>query len=114
MLLIRLNNITKQENEIVREFHDKFESLVQKIPVSHHPLDNFLLFLYTKAFTGQMSFLLRDKAPKTIQEAQEVATRIEDNLSSSRVEPFSAPRVRIDATPKIVHNVEPTSDIGAS
>ena len=76
ILLIRLNNLTKQENETVREFHDKFESLVQKILVSHHPSDNFLLFLYTKAFTGQMGFLLRDKAPKTIQEAQEVATRI--------------------------------------
>jgi hypothetical protein len=61
-----------------------------------------------------MGFLLRDKAPKTIQEAQEVATRIEDNLSSSRVEPFSSPRVKIDAKPKIVHNVEPTSDIGTS
>jgi hypothetical protein len=49
MLLIWLNNITKPENEIVREFHDKFERLVQKIPVSHHPSNNFLLFLYTKA-----------------------------------------------------------------
>jgi len=114
MLLIRLNNITKQENETVREFNDKFESLVQKVPVSHHPSDNFLLFLYTKAFTGQMGFLLKDKAPKTIQEAQEVATRIEDNLSSSRVEPFFAPRIKIDAKPKIFHNAMPTSDIGAS
>jgi hypothetical protein len=69
MLLIRINNITKQENERIREFHDKFESLVQKIPVSHHRSDNFLLFLYTKDFTRQMGFLLRDKAPKTIQEA---------------------------------------------
>jgi hypothetical protein len=114
MLLIRLNNITKPENETVREFHDKFERLVQKIPVSHHPSDNFLLFLYTKAFTGQIGFLLRDKAPRTIQEAQEMATKIEDNLSSSKIEPFSAPRVKIDAKPKVVHNVESTSDIGAS
>jgi hypothetical protein len=29
MLLIRLNNITKVENETVREFHDKFERLIQ-------------------------------------------------------------------------------------
>ena len=61
-----------------------------------------------------MGFILRDKAPKIIQEAQEVATRIENNLLSSRVEPFSAPRVKIDVKPKIVHNVEPTSDISAS
>jgi hypothetical protein len=58
MLLIRLNIITKPKNETIREFHDKFESLVQKIPVSNHPSDNFLLFIYTKTFTGQMGFLL--------------------------------------------------------
>jgi hypothetical protein len=70
---------------------------MQKIPVSHHPSYSFLLFLYTKAFIGQLGFLLRDKAPKTIQEAQEVATRIEYNLSSSRFEPFSTPRVIMDS-----------------
>jgi hypothetical protein len=67
MLLIRLNNITKSENETVREFHDKFERLVQKISVSYHPSNNFLLFIYNKASTGKIGFLLKDKAPKTIQ-----------------------------------------------
>jgi hypothetical protein len=43
---------------------------MQKIPVSHHPSDSFLLFLYTKDFIGQLGYLLKDKAPKTIQEAQ--------------------------------------------
>jgi hypothetical protein len=114
MLLIRLNRITKAENEIVREFHDKFERLIQQIPESHHPSSNFLLFLYTKDFTGQIGFLLRNKAPRTIQEAHEMATKIEDNLSLSRVEPFSTPRVKMDAKPKVVHNDESISDIGAS
>jgi hypothetical protein len=81
--------------------------------MSYHPSDNFLLFLYTKAFTGQMGFLLRDKPPKKIKEAQEVAAKIEYNLSSSRFEPISAPRVKIDAKPKVVHNAKSTSDIGA-
>jgi hypothetical protein len=114
MLLIRLKNLIKQENEIVRDFHDKFETLMQNIPVSHHPSDSFLRFLYSKAFTGQLGYLLRDKNLQTIQESQELDTRIEDNLSSSRFEPFSAPRVRMDTKPKIVHNVEPTLDISAS
>jgi hypothetical protein len=69
MLLIRMNNLTKKENETVIEFHDKFENLMQKIPMSHHPLDSFLLFLYTKAFTRQLGYILRDKSPKTIQES---------------------------------------------
>jgi hypothetical protein len=49
-----------------------------------------------------------------IQESQEIATRIEYNLLSSKIEPFSTPRVRMDTKPKIVHNVEPALDISAS
>ena len=71
------------------------------------------MFIYTKAFTGQRGYLLRDKTPQMIQESQELAIGIVDNLSSSRVEPFSSPRVRMDTKPKIVHNVEPTLDISA-
>jgi hypothetical protein len=108
MLLIRLNKLVKQENEIVREFHDKFETLLQNIHLSHQHSASFLLFIYTKAFIGHLGYLLRDTNPQRIQEVQELATRIEDNLSSSRIEPFSAPRVRMDTKPKIVHNVEPT------
>jgi hypothetical protein len=114
MLLIRINNITKVKNETVREFHDKFERLIQQIPPSHHPSNNFILFLYTRAFTGKIGFLLRDKAPRTIQEAQEMATKIEINLSSSQVEPFSARRVKMDSKTKVVHNDESPSDIDAS
>jgi hypothetical protein len=88
--------------------------LVKNIPLSYHPSDNFLFFLYTKSFTRQIGFLLREKDPKTIQESQEMDTSIQDNLSSSKVEPFSDSRVKKYAKPKLVHNVESTSDIGAS
>ena len=114
MLLTRLNNLWKQENETIREFHSRFETLLQKIPVNHHPTNSFLLYIYTKAFTGQLGYLLRDKNPQTIQEAQELATKIEDNLHSSKIEPFSNPKVKMDTKPKIVHNAEPSSDICAS
>ena len=59
-----------------------------------------------------MGFLLKDKAPRTIQEAHEVTTRIKNNLSSSKVEFFSAPRVETDTKDKMIHNVEATSDVG--
>jgi hypothetical protein len=32
MMLKRLNNLVKQENETVREFHDKFETLFSGEP----------------------------------------------------------------------------------
>jgi hypothetical protein len=58
ILLMRLNCLTKVENETVQEFHDKFERIVQQIPVSHHPSSSFLTFLYTKAFSGQSKIFL--------------------------------------------------------
>jgi hypothetical protein len=115
MLLTRLNTLWKQENETIREFHTRFETMLQKIPVSHHPANNFLVYIYTKAFTSQLGYLLGDKKkPQTIQDAQELATKIEDNLHSSKIEPFSNPRAKIDTKPKIVHSVEPSSNICAS
>jgi hypothetical protein len=43
MLLTGLNSLWKHENETIREFHTKFKTLLQKISVSHHPTDNFLV-----------------------------------------------------------------------
>jgi hypothetical protein len=114
MLLTRLNNLAKYENESIREFHTRFETLLQRIPASHHPKDDYLVHVYTRSFNGQLGYLLRDKNPQSIQEAQELATKIEGNLLSSKIEPFANPRGRIDTKPKIVHNVEPTSDLCTS
>jgi hypothetical protein len=114
MLLTRLNSLWKHENESIREFHTRFETLLQKILVSHHRTDNFLVYIYAKDFTGQLGYLLRDKNPKTIQEAQELATNIEGNLHSTKIEPFSNPRCKTNIMPKTVHNTEPISDICAS
>jgi hypothetical protein len=67
MLIIRFNNLMKWENETIRKFHNTFETLLQKIPVGHHPSPSFLLFIYTKDFTGQLGYLLKDKNPQMIQ-----------------------------------------------
>jgi hypothetical protein len=109
MLLTRLNNLAKYENESIREFHTRFETLLQRIPTSHHLKDDYLVHVYTRSFNGQLGYLLRDKNPQSIQESQELATKIEGNLLSSNIEPFGNPRGRIDTKPKIVHNAEPAS-----
>jgi hypothetical protein len=84
---------------------------LQRIPTSQHPKDDYLVHVYTRYFNGQLGYLLRDKNPQSIQEAQELATKIEGNLLSSKIEPFANPRGRIDTKPKIVHNVDPTSNL---
>jgi hypothetical protein len=56
MLLARLNDIKKSENEIVREFNAKFERFLQQIPKSYHPRGDYLIFLYAKAFSRENWF----------------------------------------------------------
>jgi hypothetical protein len=114
ILLTRLKKLAKYENESIRKFHTRFETLLQIIPPSHHLKDDYLIHVYTRSFNGQLECLLRDKHPQSIQEAQELATKIEGNLLSSNIEPFANLRGRIDTKPKIVHNVEPTSDLCTS
>jgi hypothetical protein len=88
--------------------------LLQRIHASHHPKDDYLVHIYTRSFNGQLGYLLREKKPQSIQEAQELATKIEGNILSSKIEPFANLRGRIDTKQKIVHNAEPTSDLYAS
>jgi hypothetical protein len=114
MLLTRLNNLAKYENESIREFHTRFETLLQNIPASHHSKDDYLVHIYTKYFNGQLGYLLREKNPQSIQESQELATKIEENLLLSKIEPFANPRGKMDTKPKLVHSVEPTSDLCSS
>jgi hypothetical protein len=114
ILLTRLNTLWKHENESIQEFHTRFETLLQNIPASHHPKDDYLVHTYTKSFNGQLGYLLRDKNPQSIQEAQNLATRIEANLFSSKIDPFTNPRVKMGTKPKLVRNDEATSDLCAS
>ena len=69
MLLTRLNILVRHENESIREFHTRFEALFQRIPPSHHLKDDYLVHIYTRSFSGQLGYLLRDKDPQSIQEA---------------------------------------------
>jgi hypothetical protein len=105
VLLMRLNGLTKAENETVQEFHDKFERIVQQIPVSHHPSSSFLTFLYTKAFSGQLKFFLNIMKPRTIQEAFDIATQVEAKIPSSKEEQSFVPEVKA-CEPKGVPSLE--------
>jgi hypothetical protein len=57
--------------------------------------------------------MLKDKRPTSLEEAQEQAAWIEENLSSSKVEAFYAPRAKAETKPRTLHSTEPTQDIGA-
>jgi hypothetical protein len=63
MLLTRLNNLAKYKTESIREFHTRFETLLQRIAKSHHPKNDYLVHVYTRSFNGQLGYILRDKNP---------------------------------------------------
>jgi hypothetical protein len=79
-------HIKKAENEIVREFHTKFQKLSRQLPRTHHPGTQFLIFLYIRAFSGQSEFMLDKNGPRSIQETYDMATKVEANISSSKEE----------------------------
>jgi hypothetical protein len=114
MILTQLNNLVKYENESIQEFHTRFETLLQRIPTSHHPKDDYLIHIYTKSFNGQLGYLLRDKNPQSIQESQDLTTKIEGNLLSSKIGPLPNLRGKMEIKPKLVHNSKPTSYLCAS
>jgi hypothetical protein len=86
---------------IYEEFYTRFENLLNQIPEDISLKDGVIVLLqYTKSFEGKFGFMLRDKSPKILVEAQEHASKIEENLLSSQN--FTKP--------KTLHNVEPTQN----
>ena len=81
-LLNELNNIKKNENETVNEFHIRFKRLLQRIPEESNPGERYLIFLYTREFSGELGFLLNDRETRTIQKSYHIAIEIETNISS--------------------------------
>ena len=54
--------------------------------------------------------MLRDKFPNTLEECQEWAGDIEENMLASKVETCSAPCAKAETNPKDINNVYPTED----
>jgi hypothetical protein len=67
MLIKILEYIKQTKNETVKEFHNRFENLLQQIPRSHHLEDKYLVYLYTNALLVQLGLLLSKKGPIKIQ-----------------------------------------------
>jgi hypothetical protein len=96
-MLIKILEYMKQtKNETVKEFHTRFENLLQQIPRSHRPEDKYLVYLYTNALLVQLGFLLSEKGPRTIQEAYHMAIQIEENISLFKGEHLFTPEIKVD------------------
>jgi len=91
-MLTQLHEMKKKENEMVKDFDEMFDRLLRDFPNKLKPSDGTILLHYINAFEGQFGFLLRDKSPTNLEMAKECASKIEENLLSSKAEPFNTSR----------------------
>jgi hypothetical protein len=85
VLLKILKNIKKNENETIRDFQDRFEDILYQIPESHHPEEKYLVHLYTHAILVHLGYPLSKRSPRMLDEAHNMAPRIEKNISLSEI-----------------------------
>jgi hypothetical protein len=74
--------ICKQNDEDVREFNDRFNTLLGRIDSNFQP-ESAILGQYLNSFEGNFQSLLRNRFPTNLKEAQDGACRIEENLKWS-------------------------------
>jgi hypothetical protein len=96
MVIKILEYLKQTKNDIVKEFHTRFENLLWKIPRSHHLEDKYLAYLYTNALLMHLGFLLSKNGPRTIQEAYHMAIKIDENIFLFKREHLFTPEIKVD------------------
>jgi hypothetical protein len=71
--------VCKQTDEDVREFNDRFNTLISKLQPNFLP-KSVILQHYLNSLEGTLQFTLKDRLPTSLEEAQDVACQIEENL----------------------------------
>jgi 6-pyruvoyl-tetrahydropterin synthase len=92
MILTQLHKMKKRDNGSASDFDERFDKLVKEFPNNLKPSDDTNILHYTNAFDGQIVFMIRGKSPTTLEIAKEIASKIEENLSSSKVVSFNTSR----------------------
>jgi hypothetical protein len=91
LFLTQFHEIKKKEYETIQEFNQIFDGLVNMFPKDLKLHNAAILLQYTNDFEGQFHFELRDKSPNELTQTKEYAINIEENILSSKVDPFSTP-----------------------
>ena len=77
-LYSQYTNICKASSEGIRDFNDRFNLLLKKIRTSFS--EEAILQHYLNSLEGVLQFTLKDRSPSTLEEAQDLASRIEQKL----------------------------------
>jgi hypothetical protein len=77
-LYSQYTNICKASSEGIRDFNDRFNLLLKKVKPSFS--EEAVLQHYLNSLEGVLQFTLKDRSPSTLEEAQDLASRIEQKL----------------------------------
>jgi hypothetical protein len=77
-LYSQYTNICKASSEGIRDFNDRFNLLLKKVRPSFS--EEVVLQHYLNSLEGVLQFTLKDQSPSTLEEAQNFACQIEQNL----------------------------------
>jgi len=81
VLLKIFKHIKQAENETLFDFQSRFEGTLCQIPRSHRPKDKYIVHWYTHAILAHLGLPLSKRDPRMLDEAYDMATRIERNIS---------------------------------
>jgi hypothetical protein len=85
VLLKIFEHIKQAENETLFDFQSRFEGTLCQIPRSHRPEDKYIVHLYTHAILAHLGLPFSKKGPRMLDEAYDMATGIERNISLSGI-----------------------------
>lgn len=81
--ITEFGNLQRKNGESVSDFTKRFNKMYEKIPEVVKPSETSTQITYSGAFDYQFCLLLRERDPETLVAMQEVALKVESNLSSS-------------------------------
>jgi hypothetical protein len=81
ILLKHFEHIRQTENETLWNFQSRFERTLYQIPKGHHPENKYIVHIYTRVLLAHLGFPLSKMSPSTLNEAYNMAKRIEHNIS---------------------------------
>jgi hypothetical protein len=85
VLLKRFEHIKQAENETLFDFQSRFECTLCQIPRIHRSEDKYIVHLYTHTVLTHLGLPLSKRGPRTLNEAYDMARRIERNISLSEI-----------------------------
>ena len=83
-ILAEYDTIKRGPQETVLEYYARFNNVYNAIPQNLRPPPDLALYKFLDGFDPDMAYQLKERAPATLAEAQNVAVAIEANLIAKR------------------------------